>query len=63
MAVLWAVLFCVVVAGLIMYVVAIIGWQQSSWKWVLLVVGILLPIIGAIAGWASLFAGRLRDRR
>lgn len=55
-------LFVGIVAGLVMFVIAIIRWDMNSWKYVLLVGGFLLPIAGIAAGWIALLAGGLKRR-
>ena len=54
-----SVLFVLVLAGVVLFVLALVRWDSGTWKYALLVPALLIPIIGAVAGWVALFTGRM----
>lgn len=58
----WFVLFLALIAGLVLFVIALIRWEMNSWKYLLLALGVLLPFVGAVVGWVALFAGGVNRR-
>ena len=57
-----SVLFVLVLAGVVLFVLALVRWDSSGWKYALLVPALLIPIIGGVAGWVALFTGRTARR-
>jgi len=52
-------LFVLVLVGCVLFVVALVRWPASSWKYLLLAL-LVLPIVAAVAGFVAFFAGRAR---
>jgi hypothetical protein len=48
-------------AGCVLFVVALVRWEMNSWKYLLLAL-LILPFIAGIAGWVALLAGGVRRR-
>ena len=58
-AFLWLFLAGLYLAGVVLFVVALIRWRMNSWKFVLLVL-ILVPLVAPAIGWVALVAGGVR---
>ena len=52
-------LFVLVLAGCVLFVVALVRWPTSAWEFVLLAL-LLLPVVAGVVGWVAFFAGRTK---
>jgi len=55
----WFAVFGLVLAGCVLFVVALVRWATSSWKYVLLAL-LLLPIVAGMVGFVAFLAGRTK---
>ncbi len=59
----WFAALGLLLAGIVLFVVALVRWQMNSWKYVLLAVMLVLPPVAGVAGWIALFAGGTKQRK
>jgi hypothetical protein len=55
----WFALFGLVLAGCVLFVVALVRGSTSAWKYLLLAL-LLLPSVAGVVGFVAFFAGRTK---